>query len=173
MQSCLFSTIAGRFVDKQWVNDAKQGKVKFTDPQFVKALDFVKQLYDDGVISKSTLQLAYGEAPGLFASGKAAILIDGDWKQSSFVTDQTTGQALISPEDQKNNIELKAFPAIPGEKYPGVVSSTLGCGYGISAAILLVLPRKKLRLNCSSTFIPNLYRNIILKEAVILPQGSV
>ncbi|MCH3917873.1 MAG: extracellular solute-binding protein [Spirochaetia bacterium] len=135
MQSCLFSTIAGRFVDKQWVNDAKQGKVKFTDPQFVKALDFVKQLYDDGVISKSTLQLAYGEAPGLFASGKAAILIDGDWKQSSFVTDQTTGQALISPEDQKNNIELKAFPAIPGEKYPGVVSSTLGCGYGISAAI--------------------------------------
>jgi raffinose/stachyose/melibiose transport system substrate-binding protein len=135
MQSCLFSTVAGRFVNKQWIDDAKTGKVKFTDPEFVDALRFIDTLYKDGVLSRNTIQLSYGEVPGLFASGKAAFLIDGDWRQSAFLTDKSSGQALISPEDQKNNIALMAFPAIPGEKYPGVVSSTLGCGYGISSAI--------------------------------------
>ncbi|MFA6845196.1 MAG: ABC transporter substrate-binding protein [Sphaerochaetaceae bacterium] len=135
MQSCLFSTIAGRFVNKEWINEAKEGKVKFTDPEFVNALKFVDTLYKDGVISRNTIQLSYGEVPGLFASGKAAFLIDGDWRQNAFITDKSSGQALISPEDQKNNIALVAFPAIPNEKYPGVVSSTLGCGYGISSEI--------------------------------------
>jgi raffinose/stachyose/melibiose transport system substrate-binding protein len=148
MQSCLFSTVAGRFVNKQWIDDAKAGKVKFTDPEFVDALRFIDTLYKDGVLSRNTIQLSYGEVPGLFASGKAAFLIDGDWRQSAFLTDKSSGQALISPEDQKNNIALMAFPAIPGEKYPGVVSSTLGCGYGISSAI----PRRfRKRTGCDET----------------------
>ncbi|MCK9330153.1 MAG: extracellular solute-binding protein [Candidatus Cloacimonetes bacterium] len=135
MQSCLYSTIAGRFVGKDWFGQVVEGKVKFTDKEFVDSLRFVDTLYKDGVISRDTIQLSYGEVPGLFAAGKAAILIDGDWRQSVFLTDKASGEALISPEKQQSDIVLEAFPVIPGEKYPGVVSSTLGCGYGISASI--------------------------------------
>ncbi|WP_320130411.1 extracellular solute-binding protein [uncultured Sphaerochaeta sp.] len=135
MQSCLFSTIAGRFVGKEWFDKVSAGTVKFTDPEFVAALQFVDQMYTDGVLSRDTIQLSYGEVPGLFAAGKAAFLIDGDWRQNAFITDKASGLALISPEDQQNNFSMMAFPSIPGEKFPGVISSTLGCGYGISASI--------------------------------------
>lgn len=136
MQSCLFSTIAGRYVGTKWFDDVKEGKVKFTDPEFVQALKMLETMYKDDVISRNTIQIAYGEAPGLFASGKAAFFVDGDWKQSAFLTNPTTGESLISPEKQERELELIQFPALIDEKYPGVVSATLGCGFGISSAIL-------------------------------------
>lgn len=135
MQSCLYSTIAGRFVGTDWFSKVLKGEVKFTDPEFVDSLRFVDALYKDGVISRDTIQLSYGEVPGLFAAGKAAILIDGDWRQNAFLTDKDSGEALISPAKQESDIVLAPFPTIPGERYAGVVSSTLGCGYGISASI--------------------------------------
>ncbi|MDR2054023.1 MAG: extracellular solute-binding protein, partial [Treponema sp.] len=49
MQSCLFSLIAGRFGGAGWEQGILNGQAKFTDPDFVKALEFVRTLYDDGV----------------------------------------------------------------------------------------------------------------------------
>jgi raffinose/stachyose/melibiose transport system substrate-binding protein len=135
MQSCLFSTIAGRYVGSKWFEEVNEGKVKFTDSEFVAALRMLETIYNDDVISRNTIQIAYGEAPGLFASGKAAFFVDGDWKQSAFLTNPSTGEALISPERQENEIELIQFPSLPEESYPSVVSATLGCGFGISSAI--------------------------------------
>lgn len=135
MQSCLFSTIVGRELGDSWVDSVLAGTAKFTDPGFIKALNFVKQLYTDGVLSKDTLQISYGEAPALFASGKAAFLIDGDWRQSAFLTDKSSNTALISPDKQASDFSYINFPSIPGEKNPGVASAILGCGYGISSAI--------------------------------------
>ena len=135
MQSCLFSTITGRMLGDSWIDAVKSGQAKFTDPAFVEALRFVETLYKDGVISPNTIQVSYGEAPALFAAGKAAFLIDGDWRQNAFITDTSSNTALISPEAQEKDFTFMNFPAIPGEKNPGVVSAILGCGYGISAAI--------------------------------------
>ena len=135
MQSCLFSTISGRLLGDKFIDDVLAGKAKFTDQGFVDALNVVAKLYADGIISRDTLQLGYGESPARFASGKAAFLIDGDWRQGNFLTDKTTGTGLLPPERQKNDIELMAFPALPGEKNPGTVSAIVGVGYGVSAAI--------------------------------------
>jgi raffinose/stachyose/melibiose transport system substrate-binding protein len=135
MQSCLFSTITGRMLGDSWIDAVKSGQAKFTDPAFVEALRFVETLYKDGVISQNTIQISYGEAPALFAAGKAAFLIDGDWRQNAFITDTSSNTALISPQSQEKDFTFMNFPAIPGEKNPGVVSAILGCGYGISAAI--------------------------------------
>ncbi|MEN6492615.1 MAG: extracellular solute-binding protein, partial [Rectinema sp.] len=70
-----------------------------------------------------------------FAEGKAAFFIDGDWRQNAFLTDPSSGKALIDPKRQQTDFEYFNFPAIPGEKNPGVASAVLGCGYGISASI--------------------------------------
>lgn len=135
MQSCLFSTIVGRMLGDGWIDSTIAGRTKFTDPGFVAALQFVQTMVNDGVINWGNMQQPYGDGPGLFASGKAAFFIDGDWRQGAFLTDKSTGKALIEPEAQASDFAFMNFPAIPGEKNPGVVSAIVGVGYGISAAI--------------------------------------
>jgi raffinose/stachyose/melibiose transport system substrate-binding protein len=135
MQSCLFSTVTGRMVGDAWIDRTKAGEVKFTDKGFVDALGFIDTMYKDGVISRDTIQLAYGEGPALFAEDKSAFLIDGDWRQGAFLTDTSTGVALIDQQRQKSDFAFLNFPAIPGEKNPGIVSAIVGVGFGISSSV--------------------------------------
>ncbi|MCL2453328.1 MAG: extracellular solute-binding protein, partial [Alphaproteobacteria bacterium] len=136
MQSCLFSLIAGRFCGENWEQAILSGEAKFTDPDFVAALAFVKQLYDDGVIDQSTLAISYGEGPGLFATNAAAYYIDGDWRVGAFVTDQSTGEALIDPERQENFL-ITVFPEIdvPGVKFNRSNTAVIATGFGINAEL--------------------------------------
>jgi raffinose/stachyose/melibiose transport system substrate-binding protein len=130
-QSCLMSTMVGRYLGDAWVDKVKTGKVKFTDKDFVNVLTQYKKLYDDGIINITNVQMGYGEGPALFASGKAAIIFDGDWRVGAYLTDKTTGKALIDPKDQPN-YELVNIPAFPGEKFPGTAAATAGVGLGIN-----------------------------------------
>ena len=135
MQSCLFSTVVGRMLGNGWVDGLKTGKSKFTDPGYVAALTFIDTMFKDGVIPRADIQLGYGDGPTLFATGKAAFIVDGDWRQGFYITDKSTGNALIPPDQQATDYAFINFPAIPGEKYPGVVSAIQGTGLGISASI--------------------------------------
>jgi raffinose/stachyose/melibiose transport system substrate-binding protein len=134
-QSCLFSTITGRMLGDAWVDSVKVGKAKFTDTAFVNALKFWQQMFTDGVMSWTNVQMPYGDGPGLFANGKAAFFIDGDWRQGAYLIDKSTGKALIDPAKQATDFAFLNFPAIPGEKNPGVVSAIAGTGLGISAKL--------------------------------------
>ncbi len=136
MQSCLFSMIAGRFGGEGWEQKILSGEAKFTDPEFIAALNFVEQMYEDGVLDRSTLAVAYGEGPGLFATNTAAYYIDGDWRGGDFITDASTGEALIIPDRQKN-IKITIFPEIDveGVKINNSDSVVPATGYGISAAL--------------------------------------
>ena len=99
------------------------------------ALKFVKTLYADGVLSKNTLATTYGDVVGQFASGKGAYYIDGDWRVGAFITDKSTGQALIDPAKQASDISMMVFPPIPGAKINESTSVIVGTGWGMSAAI--------------------------------------
>jgi raffinose/stachyose/melibiose transport system substrate-binding protein len=134
MQSCLFSMVAGRFGGAGWEKKIINGQAKFTDADFVNALTFIKTLYDDGVIQRSAVGMDYGEGPGQFANKKSAYYIDGDWRVGAFITDASTGQAIISPARQEN-IRIGVFPDIPGAKINQSSSVILGVGYGMSASI--------------------------------------
>jgi raffinose/stachyose/melibiose transport system substrate-binding protein len=131
-QSCLFSTMVGRMLGDSWVDSVKAGKAKFTDANFVAVLDLYKKLYDDGIINISNIQQGYGEGPALFAAGKAAFIIDGDWRVGAYLTDAATKKALIDPKAQASDFELISLPALPGEKNPGVLSAIAGVGLGIN-----------------------------------------
>lgn len=134
MQSCLFSLVAGRFMGENWEQKILAGEVKFTDDDFVAALRFIKQMYDDKVLNPSTLAVGYGEGPGLFATNTAAYYIDGDWRMGNFITDNTTGEALISPERQEK-ILITVFPEIDveGVKFNKSNTAVLATGFGINA----------------------------------------
>lgn len=135
MQSCLFSDIAGRFGGSGWDQKILNGQAKFTDADFLNALKFVKTLYADGVLSKNTLATNYGDVIGQFATRKGAYLIDGDWRNGAFITDKSTGQALIAPEVQKTDLALMVFPAIASAKVNNSTSVIVGTGWAMSAAI--------------------------------------
>jgi raffinose/stachyose/melibiose transport system substrate-binding protein len=134
MQSCLFSLLAGRFGGAGWDQKILNGQAKFTDADFLNSLKFVKQLYDDGVLSQSSLSTSYGDVIGEFATSKGAYLIDGDWRVGAFITDQSTGQALISPAEQAG-IQITVFPDIASAKLNKSSSVVLGTGWGINASI--------------------------------------
>ncbi|MDR2247657.1 MAG: extracellular solute-binding protein [Treponema sp.] len=134
MQSCLFSLIAGRFGGEGWEMQILAGNAQFTDPDFVNALAFIKAMYDDGVLSQATLSTDYGSVIGQFGTNKGAYLIDGDWRVGAFITDKSTGQAVISP-DRQEKIQITVFPDISGTKLNKSTSGILGTGWGMNAAI--------------------------------------
>ncbi|HHY09895.1 MAG TPA: carbohydrate ABC transporter substrate-binding protein [Firmicutes bacterium] len=134
IQSCLFSTIAGRLVGNDKMDEIVAGEAKFTDPEFVGALEFYARLYEDGVLHRKIMNTTYEEVNGLFAAGQAPFLIDGDWKVGNFITDVSTGEALIPVEEQEN-FKMLIFPAIPGEINKRSASTVVGTGYGMNAEI--------------------------------------
>jgi raffinose/stachyose/melibiose transport system substrate-binding protein len=135
MQSCLFSTVAGRMAGDKFFDDVVAGNAKFTDKPFLDTLTVISNLYKDGILSRSDCKVGYGEGPALFASGKAAIYIDGDWRTGAYITDKASGKALIAPAAQDSDFALVPFPAIPNEANPGVISAVAGTGWAVSASI--------------------------------------
>jgi raffinose/stachyose/melibiose transport system substrate-binding protein len=142
MQSCLFSLVAGRFGGEGWEQRILSGQAKFTDPDFVNALRFIQRMYQDGVLHAGTLATTYGETPGLFATGRAAYMIDGDWRAGSFITDERTGRALIDPVSQRD-IGITVFPYIEGAKINDTASVTLGVGWAMSDNVPPGSPREE------------------------------
>jgi len=133
-QSCLFSMLSGRFAGDKFIDNVLAGKAKFTDKPFLNALNFMQTLVKDGVMNKNVLQVAYGEGPALFAAGKALFYVDGDWRAGDFITDSTTGIALIPPAEQKS-IKLMVMPKMPGELVSDSTAVVVGTGYGMNADI--------------------------------------
>ena len=133
-QSCLFSTVAGRIAGDAFFDNILAGKAKFTDKPFVDSLKVVENLFKDGIIQRTDTAVGYGDGPGIFAQGKAAIYLDGDWRTGAYITDKASGKALIAPADQPN-YALMNIVALPGEKFPGVASAVAGTGWAISDSI--------------------------------------
>lgn len=136
MQSCLFSMVVGRFGGRDWVYDIYSGKEDFTTSEpFIKAVEFIERMYEDGVLSRDTLYTEYSDVTLDFADENAAYMIDGDWRVGAFLTDASTGYALIDTYKQKKDIEIINFPAIPEEKYANSNSGYLVQGYSMSKSI--------------------------------------
>ena len=112
-QSCLFSTIAGRMAGDAFTDAVVAGRAKFTDPTFVAALTFYATLFKDGVIDKSNMTMGYGDGPGLFASGKAAMFVDGDWRVGAYLTDEVHGRGADSPREPGHRLRVRQLPRHP------------------------------------------------------------
>ena len=135
MQSCLFSTITGRFGGANWYEKLAAGEIDFEDEWFINALNIVEDMYATGMINRNSLASPYGSSKGAFVDNQYAFYIDGDWATGSFQTDITTGVGLLSPERQATDIELAVLPALPGEVLSSSTSGVVGTGYGMSANI--------------------------------------
>jgi raffinose/stachyose/melibiose transport system substrate-binding protein len=124
MQRCLFSLVAGRFCGQGWEQRILSGEARFTQGDFTDALEFIRSLYADGVIARSTLLIDCREAAERFADNQAAYLIDGDWR--------TRDLLALAPE---GDIRLALFPDISGAALNRTASVSPGPGWAVNAGI--------------------------------------
>ncbi len=126
MNSTLFGTLIARTSgDPNWLRKAAQGEYKFTDKPMVDALAMVEKMYSDGVLTKANVQTDYGTSLSQFVSGKAVFTIDGHWR--------------IGGMEDPNfvaNVDMLAFPTIPGDKLPGAVAGEPTPGYTVTKTAL-------------------------------------
>lgn len=106
-QSTTFGAIADRVTGSEWFMKAvAQDGASFTDPVFIKALGYFKQLVDAKAYQDGANAIDNTQAEQYFAQGNAAMMINGSWTISSLA-------ASVS-EDVLANIGVTVVPSIPG-----------------------------------------------------------
>ena len=120
--SSWISPLGPRFCGEDWVNSVIAGsdEVAFTDPEFIKLLEFVVQLGQSGLFNPDYSVVDNQNASSLFLQGKAATTIDGYWNVEYM--------AGIATPDILENVGFAYMPTVEG----GIGDSTSassGCGW--------------------------------------------
>lgn len=128
MQSCVAGMLVERACGMEWWDNALTGEASYDDPEFVYALEIIKELNDKQMFSPGTNQLAYGQGLDDFVNERAVYLLDGGWTVNSMVGELS--------DEQKTYISLESFPDIPNQKGKShSVSATAGQGFGMNAKL--------------------------------------
>jgi len=119
--SPMFSTLADRVTGLDFTDDVKAGKVKFTDPDFIAALEKVAELRDAGAFNADINTLDSEQGRALFAAGDSGFMFEGGWAIPSI-------DVAVS-EDLAPYIKVMDTPVIPdGKGLP--MSLAGGSGFG-------------------------------------------
>ncbi|MCH1627694.1 extracellular solute-binding protein [Ferdinandcohnia quinoae] len=122
-QSTTFGAIADRVTGSEWFMKAvEQDGASFTDPVFIEALGYFKQLVDANAYQEGANAIDNTQAEQYFAQGNAAMMINGSWTISSLA-------ASVS-EDVLANIGVAVVPSIPeGEGKQNTITGGPGGGF--------------------------------------------
>jgi raffinose/stachyose/melibiose transport system substrate-binding protein len=125
-QSSIISSLGDRVTGTDWFKKAvNQDGAKFTDPEFVQALTYFKQLADAKAFQTGFNSLDNTQMEQYFVEGKAAMMIDGAWA--------LTNMAASGTEEQLNQVDVTILPSVPGGKGdPKSMSGGSGGGLALS-----------------------------------------
>ena len=126
--SCLLSAFIARTSgDPNWVSKAVAGQYKFTDDAMVNALGLIERMVADGVIDSKSVLVDYGANISAFSNEQALFFIQGQWAAGG-----------VENPDVRDNMQLLAWPTLPGEKpgAAGSVAAAWSVGYGVTQAAL-------------------------------------
>jgi ABC-type sugar transport system, periplasmic component len=126
-QSTILGSLADRVTGTEWFLKAvKQDGAKFTDPEFIEALNYFKQLVDLKAFQEGANSIDNTQAEQYFIQGNAAMMIGGAWA--------VTNLAASASEEQLAKIEMTTIPSIPGGKgEPNTISGGPGAGFALSS----------------------------------------
>ncbi|MET8943150.1 extracellular solute-binding protein [Streptomyces sp. NPDC004542] len=77
LQGIVTADVYGKSPD--WLSERKAGKVKFSDPDFVAAVEKFVALRDKGLINKDALSINYAQSTTKWKAGEAAMWPMGSW----------------------------------------------------------------------------------------------
>jgi len=125
-QSSIFSTLADRVTGTEWLMNAvrQERGVRFTDPVFIEALNYMKQLGEAGAFQEGYQHIDNVEMELMFARGEAAMMIDGGWA--------LTNLAANASQEAMNEMGAELLPAIPaGKGDPNTMAGVVGSGMAL------------------------------------------
>ncbi|HVO38295.1 MAG TPA: extracellular solute-binding protein [Spirochaetia bacterium] len=128
-ESCILSTLGDRFTGSAWFYSVRDRKgAKFTDPDFVKALDAFQALAKTGAFNSDLNSIDDNQQKTLYINGKSAMFMDGAWSIPVLIS--------IAPPDVVKSTHLAVLPSVPGGKGdPNSASGGSGWGYAINASV--------------------------------------
>ncbi|MGE4585285.1 MAG: ABC transporter substrate-binding protein [Sphaerochaeta sp.] len=141
VNSWLLGTFIERFGGREWLLKAAKGEASFTEAPFVKSLEIIKSMSDNGLFSPGVNQMSNTEADQEFYQQKSVYLIDAAWRTSAMDSQL--------PAEQRDAIEMRVFPALPGEIVHNTSSAVASEGFGIAKAV----EKDKAKLEAALTFI--------------------
>lgn len=126
-QSTIIGSLADRVTGTDWFKNAvAQKDAKFTDPQFVEALGYFKELVDNKAFQEGANSIDNTQAEQYFIQENAAMMISGAWT--------LTNLAASATEEQMKAIDVTVLPAIPGGKGdPNTITGGAGGGLALSS----------------------------------------
>lgn len=122
-ESCIFSLIMSRVCGENWIQDLLKydGSADFTNPDFVKALNVMKEWVNMGAFNEDVNSIDYTEARVPYYEEKAAMIMDGYWAVGSILSDAT-----------QDIIDKTKIAEIPIAKGDGDLDVYGGGGWAIS-----------------------------------------
>lgn len=126
-ESVIMSTLGNRVSGNEWYESIRNRTgAKFTDPEFVGALEALSQLVEVGAFNSDVNSIDDAQQLQVFMNGQAAMTIDGTWAVTTI--DQSC------PEEVLKNVRLAALPAVEGGKGdPNAISGGSGWGMAVNA----------------------------------------
>lgn len=126
-QSTILGSIADRVTGTEWFKKAAaQDGASFTDPEFVEALGYFKQLSDAKAFQEGANSIDNTQAEQYFIQGNAAMMISGAWT--------LTNLAASATEEQMEPIDVTVLPSIPnGKGEANTITGGAGAGLALSA----------------------------------------
>jgi raffinose/stachyose/melibiose transport system substrate-binding protein len=127
-ESCVLSTLGDRFTGPAWTDNIilNNGKAKFTDPEFITALEYSQQMA--AMFNKDFNAINNEQSDMLFATGKASCTIEGQWEVAFLLQN--------SDPDVLPNIKIARLPSFPGQKGdPTAASGGAGWAQSVSSKL--------------------------------------
>lgn len=128
-QSSILSSLADRVTGTDWfLKASSQDGAKFTDPEFVQALQLFKDLSTAKAFQTGANSLDNTQMEQYFVQGQAAMMIDGSWA--------LTNMAAAGTQEQLDQVEVTVLPSVPGGKGdPNSISGGSGGGLALSKTV--------------------------------------
>lgn len=167
LQSSYISTIGDRMTGDDFLKGVlNDGDRKFTDKEFVEAVNVIKEMADMGAFNEDFNSIDNIQHRDLFVLGDAAMMIDGAW---------SLGPTLEAAPDK--NIGMALFPEIEGGKGdPSTVSAVTGTGIVLNSELegkKLEAAQKFLKFFYSEDYYKDLMKADILVAADIEPPEGI
>ena len=97
-----------------WMRERREGKVKFSDPDFTRAAGKLADLAGKGYIDKRDLSRDYAATQQAFLDGKGAMYAMGNWFAAALDSPQTKPKFEVGQFDWPSDDGTLAVPAFTG-----------------------------------------------------------
>lgn len=124
-QSSIFSSVADRVTGTDWfLRAVKQEGASFTDPVFIEALSYMRELAEAEAFQEDYDEIDNVEMELRFANGEAAMMIDGGWA--------LTNLAANAPAEVLSELGATVLPTMPGGRGdPNTLAGVVGTGMAL------------------------------------------